>query len=172
MHTMNNSIRYLPCLLVIASVMALPACKKAAEKATEAAIEHATGVKMDKDGNKMTIKTEKGDVNVTAADAGGNVTLPASFPADIILPSNHKVASVVDMAGMQMVNLSTTQALNTVYADTDKGMQAGGWKRDVAMQTGDGATLAFSKDKRQAFYQLGKADDGGTQLAIRTGTAE
>ena len=51
-------------------------------------------------------------------------------------------------------------------------MQAGGWKRDVAMQTGDGATLAFSKDKRQAFYQLGKADDGGTQLAIRTGTAE
>ncbi len=154
---MNNSIRHLSCLLVVASVMVLPACKKAAEKATEAAIEHATGVatgvKMDKDGNKMTIKTDKGDVNVTAADAGGNVTLPASFPTDVILPANRKVASVVDMAGMQMVNLSTTQALNTVYADTDKGMQAGGWKRDVAMQTGDGA-------------------DGGTQLAIRTGTAE
>ncbi len=169
---MKHTLRQLSCLLAVSAIVVLPACKKAAEKATEAAIEHATGVKVDRDGNQATIKTDKGDVHISTADTGGNVTLPATFPTDIVLPAQHKVASVVDMAGMQMVNMTTTQAVNTVYADTDKGMQAGGWKRDVAMQTGDGATLAFSKDKRQAFFQLAKSDDGGTQLAIRTGTAE
>ncbi|MDE2408165.1 MAG: hypothetical protein KGL91_09945 [Xanthomonadaceae bacterium] len=169
---MKTYVRPLTCLLLLAAVIALPACKKATEKMTEAALERATGVKVDKDGNKATIKTEKGDVNIATADADGNVSLPAGFPADVILPGKHKVASVVDMAGMQMVNLTTPEAMNSVYAETDKGMQAGGWKRDVAMQNGDGATLAFSKEKRQVFYQLGKSDDGGTQLAIRTGTGE
>jgi hypothetical protein len=172
MLTMKTLVRPLSCLLLIAAITALPACKQAAEKVTEAALERATGVKVDKNGNKATIKTEQGEVNIATADGSGSVSLPAGFPTDVILPAKHKVASVVDMAGMQMINMSTTAAMATVYADTDKGMQAGGWKRDVAMQSGDGATLAFSKEKRQVFYQLGKSDDGGTQLAIRTGAAE
>lgn len=169
---MNTTLRLLSCAFAITALIALPGCQKAAEKATEAALERAIGVKVDKEGNKTTIKTEQGDVNITAADTSGSVTLPAGFPTDVLLPSQHKVASVVDMAGMQMLNLSTPQALTAVYADTDKGMQASGWKRDVAMQTGEGATLAFSKDKRQAFYQLAKSDDGGTQLAIRVGSSQ
>jgi len=39
----------------------------------------------------------------------------------------------------------------------------------MAMQAGDGSTLMYSKDKRQVVYQMLKADEGGTQLAIRTG---
>ena len=40
------------------------------------------------------------------------------------------------------------------------------------MQTGDSSSLAYSKDKRQVFYQLLKGEEGGTQLAIRAGTDE
>ena len=41
----------------------------------------------------------------------------------------------------------------------------------MSMQTGaDSSTLIYRKDKRQAVYQLMKADDGGTQLAVRTGS--
>ena len=39
----------------------------------------------------------------------------------------------------------------------------------MAMQAGDGSTLVYSKDARQAVYQLAKSDGGGTQLAVRTG---
>jgi hypothetical protein len=48
-------------------------------------------------------------------------------------------------------------------------MQGQGWKREMAMQAGGGNTLMYSKDKRQVVYQMLKADEGGTQLAIRTG---
>ena len=48
-------------------------------------------------------------------------------------------------------------------------MQDQGWKREMAMQAGGGNTLMYSKDNRQVVYQMLKADEGGTQLAIRTG---
>jgi hypothetical protein len=38
------------------------------------------------------------------------------------------------------------------------------------MQADGSSTLMYSKDKRHVVYQMVKADDGGTQLAIRTGT--
>lgn len=169
---MKTTHRCLLGLLLIATAVALPACKKAEDTAVEAAIEHATGAKVDKDGNKVTIKTDKGQMQITAADQGGSVALPAGFPTDIYLPAEHKIGTAMDMAGMQMINLTTAAAIGSVYADADKTMQGGGWKREMAMQSDDGSTLVFSKDKRQVFYQLVKGDAGGTQLAIRTGTSE
>ena len=70
---------------------------------------------------------------------------------------------------MQMLNMTTPQDLAKVSADIEKSMQGQGWKREMAMQAGDGSTLMYSKDKRQVVYQMLKADEGGTQLAIRTG---
>ena len=50
-------------------------------------------------------------------------------------------------------------------------MQEQGWKREMSMQSSaDSSTLIFSKDNRQTVYQLVKAEDGGTQLAVRTGS--
>lgn len=158
-------------LALVATLIALPACQKARDAAVQAAVEKATGAKVDKNGNDVTIKTEQGDLHVAAA-ADGNVALPAGFPTDIYLPGKHRVTTVMDMAGMQMVNLSSPDAVAMVYADADKAMQSGGWKREMAMQSDDGSTLMFSKDKRQVFYQLAKDDNGGTQLAIRTGNKE
>ena len=74
------------------------------------------------------------------------------------------------MGGMQAVNVATTATLAAVSADVEKTMQAQGWKREMSMQSGaDSSTLIYSKEKRQVVYQLMKADDGGTQLAVRTG---
>lgn len=166
---MDTAHRRLLALTLIAAVATLPACKKAQDAAVAAAIEQATGAKVDKDGNALTIKTDKGEMKVVTAEDGGSVPLPAGFPGDIYLPAGHKVASVMDLAGAPMVNLTTPAAMAAVYADADKAMQAGGWKRELAMQSSDGSTLAYTKDKRQVFYQLLNADGGGTQLTIRTG---
>ena len=166
---MDIAHRRLLALALIATVAALPACKKAQDAAVAAALEQATGAKVDKDGNALTIKTDKGEMKVVTAEEGGSVPLPAGFPGDVYLPGDHKVGSAMDLAGALMVNLTTPTAMAAVYADADKAMQAGGWKREMAMQAGDGSTLAYSKDKRQVFYQLLNADGGGTQLTVRTG---
>lgn len=169
---MRHTHRRLLSLALIAAVAALPACKKAQDAAVEAAMEKTTGMKVDKDGNAVTIKTEQGDLKVATAEEGGSVPLPAGFPSDIYLPDGHKVASAMELGGAQMVNLTTAADMAAVHAAADKAMQDGGWKREMAMQTGDSSSLAYSKDKRQVFYQLMKGEEGGTQLAIRAGTSE
>ena len=169
---MNPPIRLLLPLAALSIAITLPACKKAQDAAMETAIERATGAKVDvkDDGGNMTIQTEQGEVKIAAAEEGGSVALPADFPTDVFLPADRKVASAMDMAGMKMVNLTTPTALATISADVEKTMQAGGWKREMSMQADGSSTLMYSKDKRQVVYQLIKSDEGGTQLAIRTGT--
>ena len=155
--------------VALTALLVAPGCKKAQDAAVETAIERATGAKVEKDGESMTIKTEQGDIKVATAEDGGTVALPADFPKDVFLPSDNKLASAMDMGGMQMLNMTTTQELAAVSADIEKSMQGQGWKREMAMQAGGGNTLMYSKDKRQVVYQMLKADEGGTQLAIRTG---
>ena len=155
--------------VALTTLLVAPGCKKAQDAAVETAIERAIGAKVEKDGDTMTIKTEQGEVKVATAEDGGTVAMPADFPKDVYLPADNKLASAMDMAGMQMLNMTTPQDLAKVSADIEKSMQGQGWKREMAMQAGDGSTLMYSKDKRQVVYQMLKADEGGTQLAIRTG---
>ena len=155
--------------VALTTLLVAPGCKKAQDAAVETAIERATGAKVEKDGDTMTIKTEQGEVKVATAEDGGTVAMPADFPKDVYLPADNKLASAMDMAGMQMLNMTTPQDLAKVSADIEKSMQGQGWKREMAMQAGGGSTLMYSKDKRQVVYQMLKADEGGTQLAIRTG---
>ena len=171
---MHTSRRLLPTVVLLATLaVVLPACQRAQDAAAEAALERATGTEMDikDDGKQVTIKTDQGDLRIAAADAGDSVALPADFPADVYLPRQHRVASVMDMAGLKMVNLTSTSTLQALSAEVEKSMQAGGWKREMAMQAEGSASLMYSKDKRQAVYQLLKGDDG-TQVAIRTGLGD
>ena len=161
---------------LVAGVVALPGCQRAseavAEKAFEKAVETASGEKVDieQDGDTVSIKTDQGEMTVASAQDGGSVALPAGFPDDVFLPAQRTVSSAMDMGGMQAVNVATTATLAAVSADVEKTMQAQGWKREMSMQSGaDSSTLIYSKEKRQVVYQLMKADDGGTQLAVRTG---
>ena len=157
---------------VIATACTLPGCKRAGEAIAEKAIEQASGDKVDikQDGDTVSIKTEQGEMKVATAQDGGSVALPADFPTDVFLPEPRTVSSAMDMGGMKAVNIATTAALAQVTADVEKSMQKQGWKREMSMQTsGDSSTLIYSKEQRQAVYQLMKADTGGTQLAVRTG---
>lgn len=158
--------------LAIAAACTLPGCKRAGEAIAEKAIETASGDKVDikQDGDTVSIKTEQGEMKVATAQDGGSVALPADFPTDVFLPEPRTVSSAMDMGGMKAVNIATAAALAQVSADVEKSMQGQGWKREMSMQTGaDSSTLVYSKDKRQTVYQLMKAEDGSTQLAVRTG---
>ncbi|MFN3310225.1 MAG: hypothetical protein ACK40R_00790 [Thermomonas sp.] len=147
--------RRLPHALLLAAV-ALAGCQKARDAVQGAGPE----------------RTPASARSVPDAGAAARVALPPGFPTDIYLPARHRVATAVDMAGMQMVNLMTPTATATVYAEADQGMQARGWKRELAMQSDDGSTLAFRKEHRQVFYQLVRDQAGGTQLAVRVAASD
>ncbi|QIL19518.1 hypothetical protein [Thermomonas sp. HDW16] len=158
--------------MLVVGVFALPGCKRAGEAIAEKTMEHASGDKVDieQNGDTVSIKTDKGEMKVATAQDGASVALPADFPTDVFLPEQRTISSAMDMGGMKAVNIATSASPAQVSADVEKTMQAQGWKREMSMQTGaDSSTLIYSKDKRQAVYQMMKAEDGGTQLAVRTG---
>lgn len=164
--------RLLVPMLGIGLLLPLAACQKAAEKMAETALEQATGNKVDlkRDGSAVSIQTDEGELKVASSVDGESVPLPEDFPKDVFLPEKGKINSAMDMAGMKMVNIITSAPSGEISAQVQKTMEAQGWKREMAMQGAEGsATLVYSKDKRQTVYQMMKADDGGTQLAIRTG---
>ena len=111
----------------------------------------------------------QGEINIAAAGAGGAVALPEGFPTDVYLPSERVIESAMDMAGMQMVNLVTPDDLQLLYAEIEKTMGTGDWKRDMAIQEDDGATLVYSKDKRQVIYRMNR-NEAGTELTLRAGS--
>lgn len=154
-----------------AGVGLAPACRQAADDAAEAAVERATGADAEVARNGDIARFNAGDaqIEVAGTDQAGGIPLPADFPPDVHLPAPIRVESAMDMAGLKMLNLTTPTTMAQVSADVEKEMRAQGWKREMAMQAGDGSTLVYSKDQRQTVYQLIRREQGGTQLAIRTG---
>ena len=85
-------------------------------------------------------------------------------------PPTTSCASAMDMGGMQMLNMTTAAGTGRRVSPTSRSRcraRAGSarWRCRPAAAV----TLMYSKDKRQVVYQMLKADEGGTQLAIRTG---
>ena len=101
-------------------------------------------------------------VTTAASTASANGLNTAAILSNISSPNNYFAGT--DLNAARYYNLAQ------VSADVEKAMQAQGWKREMSMQSSaDSATLIYTKDKRQAVYQMIKADNGGTQLAVRTG---
>lgn len=148
---MRNVIRPLLATGLAAAMLLLPACQNAQDTTTAATVERAP---------------ENGQYQQATTEEGGSVALPSSFPSDIYLPDQHRVASVMDVSGAQIVNLSTPTAMTTVFNSVGQRMEKSGWKREMAMQSGDGGSLAFSKEKRNAVYYIAKNESGGTDLTI------
>ena len=145
--------------------------KKTEDSVAEAAIEQATDKDVDvqSDGDSMTVQAGDAEIKIATAEDGGSVALPADFPSDVFLPAQRAVNRAMDMGGMKMVNITTSALPSAVSADVEKAMQAQGWMREMAMQGEGRSTLIYTKDKRQAVYQMMKADGGGTQVAVRAG---
>jgi hypothetical protein len=136
----------------------LSGCQKAADAATEAAIERAGGgkVEVDRDGDRVSFKTEQGELNM---QAGESLPLPADFPKDVWLPGRYDVNSVMDMAGVQVVSVHTQGKVAGQHADARAAMAQAGWKQTMSMQhSADNAMLSFEKAERAAVLSFNKAE--------------
>lgn len=157
-------------LLAAGLLLALGACRKAAEAsaeaATEAAIEAASGkdVDIERDGDRTVIKTDEGEISMAAGEA---LPLPADFPKDVYLPKAYTVNSVMDMGGMRVVSVMSKGKVSGLFNDARAQMQSSGWKQTMAMQhSADNAMLSFEKDKRNAVLSFNRAQSGPEGVVI------
>lgn len=150
------------------AVLALSGCQKAADAATEAAIERASGgkVEVDRDGDRVSFKTDQGER--LDMQAGESLPLPADFPKDVWLPGRYDVNSVMDMAGVQVVSVRTQGKVAGLHADARAAMAEAGWKQTMSMQhSADNAMLSFEKDKRAAVLSFNRIDGSDVAMSVQ-----
>ncbi len=142
------------------ALVALAACGKSAdEAASEAAIRAATGenATVERNGDVTTISTEDGALKMTAGD---DLALPDDFPDDIYLPDDYQVRSVMELGGDDVISVSASGTLQSVFDEASAAMQRQGWKQVMAMQRDSHRMLGFEKGERQIRLMIVAADDG------------
>lgn len=137
----------LAALLVIASLASasmLTGCQSAAEKATEALVEGATGVDVDEKGDKVTIEGEDGS---SVEIQSGSAELPEGFPSDAPIydadiDSAGKIAS--DGTTSWTVMQTTGDEFDDVLAFFADELAGGGWVENNNTQSeNDGTKIGF-----------------------------
>lgn len=157
-------------LVAIATLMSLgmAACSKSpSERAAEAAISAASGhkVDVDRDGDKVTIKTDEGQMQISA---GEGIALPDDFPKDVYLPPGYTVKSAMQLPQAMMVQVVAPGPINELFAQADKAMLAQGWEQTMSMQqAANTRVLAYKKPDRQATVSLHGQDDGQVQVGLQ-----
>lgn len=128
----------------LGSVSMLTGCQSAAEKATEALVEGATGVDVEENGEKVTIEGEDGS---SVEIQSGSAELPEDFPSDAPvydadIDSAGKIAS--DGTTSWTVMQTTGDEFDDVLAFFSDEFAAGGWVENSNTQTeSDGTKIAF-----------------------------
>jgi hypothetical protein len=152
---MNKSVIF--GFVIIVATLVLSACgasKTAGQKAAEKILEAQTGgkVKVDSNGENVTIKTEEGQ---TQYSAGGAVKLPDNFPKDLIVVDDAKliVASSSEQGGSvaYLTNFDQTEVFEKYLKD----LPAAGWKKEMEVSLGEGKMINFSKDKESVSIVMG-----------------
>jgi len=157
----------LPFLLLAGlGVMGASGCQRAADAATEAAIQRASGqeVQVDRDRDHVRIATGEGTVSIAT---GNGMALPADFPDDLFLPSRYGVTSVMDVDGARLVSLEADGAVAAMFEAARTAMAGKGWSLTLAMQQADSAMLGFSHGGREATYTFTRHAGGPLLVGIQ-----
>ena len=153
-------------LLAGIGLLGASGCQRAADAATEAAIQRASGqeVSVDRDGDHVRIATGDGEVSIAT---GEGMALPADFPDDLFLPTRYGVTSVMDVGGARLVSLESDGAVTAMFEAARTAMAGKGWSQTLAMQQADSAMLGFSHGGREATYTFTRHAGGPLLVGIQ-----
>ena len=153
-------------LLLAGAVLVTAGCRKAADAATEAAIERASGqqVQVDRDGERVRIASADGETTIAA---GAGVALPPDFPGDLFLPATYGVSSVMDIGGARLVSLESEGTVGAMFDAARKDMERRGWSETLAMQQAESAMLGFNQGEREATYTFTRHNGGQLMVGIQ-----
>jgi hypothetical protein len=154
MHAITRTI----VLLFALAVLVLAAgCGNLAEKAAETAVEGATGVDIEDDGDSVTIETDEGTVEI----GSGEGELPEDFPDDVPvydaeITSQGKVST--SDGTMWTVVLSTGDSYADVVSWYKDELAGTDWQQD--------ALLESATPNNSASFILSKGEDANAAIAI------
>ncbi|PIS42246.1 MAG: hypothetical protein COT24_04245 [Candidatus Kerfeldbacteria bacterium CG08_land_8_20_14_0_20_40_16] len=140
--------------------------KKAAEKATEKAIETVTNGQADVDvsDNTVTINTNTGSYQ-----AGGNVDLPSDFPDDVYVVDGNITAAITSVENNgYTVSIETTQSVNDLATLYEQKLKDEGWTITLTMAYEGTASVGGEKDNRMVSVGMNPNEEGKTIVVITT----
>ena len=155
----------LPPILIAAALLALAGCQRSEDRLADAAIARAAqaGTAAERGGGQGAVRTADGGAS---SRAGDSLPLPTDFPADVYLPGEYAVNSVMDLHGVSMVSLTARGEVSPLFKAARAGMEARGWTQTLAAQHSvDSAMLAFEKPaegaRRSATLSFNRSNGGG-----------
>jgi len=154
-------------LFVVGLVLSVAGCQSIAEKATEAAVEKATGVQVDKDGEQITIKGEDG-AELTASSDG---ELPDGFPSDVPVFEGKVVSSIKAEKGFSVTIEAEAGVMDVFDFYKDK-LPAEGWNIVSEMKVEDGGAIVAEKGDQSVQVTVGvdSGDANKATISLFTGT--
>lgn len=162
---MRRTLLVAMALLLAIAAMQVTGCRKVAEEAAEQAVEQATGVDVEQDGDSVTITSEDdegGQVNITT---GEGAEVPDEFPDDFPLYDGDVTgsSSVASPDGsMVVVTVETKDDFDTVKDFFDKAFADEGWNVIFQMSSSEGGSQGISytleKDERNATLTIDTTD--------------
>jgi hypothetical protein len=145
-------------VIMLSGCWPFPSQKQVGEKIMEKAIESGT------DG-KVNVSTDKGEVSIQSEDgnakysAGGNVSLPDGFPKEFILASDAKPFIATSGEGNMTVGYFTNEDKTALWEKYKTDMAAGGWKKEMEINTGTGLMANFKKGTDNLSLTVGDNSD-------------
>lgn len=165
---MSVRIRLVVLLVACAMMFSLVGCQKIAEKATEKAIEGATGVKVDTDKDSVTITGEDG----SSITAGSDGELPDGFPEDVPVYEGDIVSSLMT-EGNYTVAIESKDDAATIWDWYGTELESAGWTRTSEFKVDDGGMISAEKGDMAIQITVGAGTDGDpTTITIFTGAKQ
>jgi hypothetical protein len=160
----------LPSLLVIClAALALSAtgCQLIAQKATEGALENATGGAVKVNGDSVTIKGKDG----AEATVSGDTKIPADFPSEVPMRDDGTVKAVITNktpsgGTSYMVNIRFKVPQTELLDWYKTALEAGGWTITSTVSTGDGGMVAAEKGTTSVNIVTGPDTSDGYTSAV------
>lgn len=134
-----------------------------AEQARQASNGDAAAVQVDAGGNVISFQTEDGTLRRSEGD---DVALPDDFPADIRLPDDYTLVSVMTMGPAVSLVMRSDQAVPRLYDDFQSRQTGQGWTETLSMKGTGGWMLGFEKGKRGLLVNLSSDVDGKSVVSL------
>jgi hypothetical protein len=160
---MNRTVLSATLIICLAGVaLSATGCQLIAQKATEGAIEGATGGAVKVDGDSVTVKGKDG----SEATVSNDTKIPADFPSEVPMRDDGSVKAVItNKTGSggtgYMVNIQFKVAQSELLDWYKTELEKGGWKITSTVATGDGGMVAAEKGDLQINVVTGSDNSDG-----------
>ncbi|MCD9029107.1 hypothetical protein LDO26_12945 [Luteimonas sp. BDR2-5] len=150
--------------LLLAMAVGPTACRRS-DTVVDGMQPAADVIRFDRNGDRIPL-TPIAELRQARGDR--DLPLPADFPADVYLPGDYAIHSVMDMPGTRVVSMLAPGHVPAMSDDARQAMAGAGWTPRMRVQhSADNAVLAFDKGRRSALFAFnrhrladGTSDDG------------